>query len=135
MPFEEATSSPKEEKGEKVTVVGSFKIGHLLGKGSFCKVRLATHIVSGQQVCLIVLCISNSFIYLHSVKFAVKIIKAVNSIKWSDVEREISVLRKLNHPNIIKLHQVLYSGKLIFGSNSTRHDTHSLPYNYYYAMK
>ena len=50
MPFEEASSRPQEGKGEKVTVIGSFKIGHLLGKGSFCKVKLATHIVTGQQV-------------------------------------------------------------------------------------
>lgn len=50
MPFEETKSS--SPKGEKVTVVGSFKIGRLLGKGSFCKVKLATHLISGQQVCL-----------------------------------------------------------------------------------
>jgi serine/threonine protein kinase len=91
MPFEEASSSYKAAKnnGDSVTHVGSYKLLHLLGKGSFCKVKLATHIVSGQQ-------------------FAVKIIKAMNLVKWSDVEREIMVLRRLNHPNIIKLHQVLY---------------------------
>jgi serine/threonine protein kinase len=92
MPLDEGPSTPNKGKtGEKgVKVIGSFKLGPILGEGSFCKVKLATHIATGQQ-------------------FAVKIIKAVASIKWSDIEREIAVLRRLSHPNIIKLHQVLYA--------------------------
>lgn len=91
MPFEESSASLKGKgKGQKVTIVGSFKIGRLLGRGSFCKVKLATNVITGQQ-------------------FAVKIIKAVQSIKWSDIEREIAILTKLDHPNIIQLYQVLYA--------------------------
>jgi len=44
-------------------------------------------------------------------QFAVKIIKAIEAAKWPEVEREMDVLRSLSHPNIIRLHQVLYAGK------------------------
>lgn len=47
MPSGEAT---RKDKGEKVKFIGSYKLGHTLGKGSFCKVKLATHELSGQKV-------------------------------------------------------------------------------------
>lgn len=53
MPFDEPGSPIKARKGEKVTHVGSYKLQQVLGKGSFCSVRLATHIVSGKQVIVV----------------------------------------------------------------------------------
>lgn len=65
-------------------------LGKKLGRGSFCKVRAATHIQTG-------------------CKYAIKILKPLaKKSSWIDIEREIRVLSGLKHPNIIGLHDVLY---------------------------
>jgi carbon catabolite-derepressing protein kinase len=67
--------------------LGQYKVERTLGEGSFGKVKLATHEVSGQQV-------------------ALKIItrrKLVSRDMAGRVEREIQYLQLLRHPHIIKL--------------------------------
>jgi carbon catabolite-derepressing protein kinase len=67
--------------------LGQYKIKRTLGEGSFGKVKLAVHEVSGQQV-------------------ALKIIsrrKLVSRDMAGRVEREIQYLQLLRHPHIIKL--------------------------------
>ncbi|KAG0669847.1 Protein kinase [Maudiozyma exigua] len=75
------------------TRIGSYQIVKTLGTGSFGKVKLAYHINSGQKV-------------------ALKIInKRILSKKdmQGRIEREISYLRLLRHPHIIKLYDVIKS--------------------------
>ena len=75
------------------TRIGSYQIIKTLGTGSFGKVKLAYHITSGQKV-------------------ALKIInKRILSKKdmQGRIEREISYLRLLRHPHIIKLYDVIKS--------------------------
>ncbi|KAG7662536.1 SNF1, partial [[Candida] subhashii] len=73
--------------------IGKYQIIKTLGEGSFGKVKLAQHLVTGQRV-------------------ALKIINRKTLAK-SDmqgrVEREISYLRLLRHPHIIKLYDVIKS--------------------------
>ncbi|ODQ78945.1 hypothetical protein BABINDRAFT_171804 [Babjeviella inositovora NRRL Y-12698] len=73
--------------------VGKYQIIKTLGEGSFGKVKLAYHLTTGQRV-------------------ALKIINRKTLAK-SDmqgrVEREISYLRLLRHPHIIKLYDVIKS--------------------------
>lgn len=67
--------------------VGQYTIKKTLGEGSFGKVKLAVHQVSGQKV-------------------ALKIIsrrKLINRDMAGRVEREIAYLQLLRHPHIIKL--------------------------------
>lgn len=67
--------------------LGQYKIVRTLGEGSFGKVKLAIHQVSGQKV-------------------ALKIIsrkKLINRDMAGRVEREIAYLQLLRHPHIIKL--------------------------------
>ena len=67
--------------------MGQYQIVRTLGEGSFGKVKLATHQVSGQQV-------------------ALKIInrkKLVTRDMAGRIEREIQYLQLLRHPHIIKL--------------------------------
>lgn len=68
--------------------LGQYKVKRTLGEGSFGKVKLAVHEVSGQQV-------------------ALKIIarrKLVSRDMAGRVEREIQYLQLLRHPHIIKLY-------------------------------
>ena len=73
--------------------IGKYQIVKTLGEGSFGKVKLAYHTTTGQRV-------------------ALKIINRKTLAK-SDmqgrIEREISYLRLLNHPHIIKLYDVIKS--------------------------
>ena len=90
-----STASPRDAQeatklsGDRRTAqrVGLYDVIKTLGEGSFGKVKLANHRVSGQQV-------------------ALKIIsrkKLVSRDMAGRVEREIQYLQLLRHPHIIKL--------------------------------
>ena len=67
--------------------IGQYRVKRTLGEGSFGKVKLAVHLVSGQEV-------------------ALKIIsrkKLISRDMAGRVEREIQYLQLLRHPHIIKL--------------------------------
>ena len=84
---------PMDPNANPANRVGKYQILKTLGEGSFGKVKLAQHLVTGQSV-------------------ALKIINRKTLAK-SDmqgrVEREISYLRLLRHPHIIKLYDVIKS--------------------------
>lgn len=68
----------------------SFAIGKSLGKGTFGKVKQATHTLTGEKV-------------------AVKILEKDKIKDKKDVERitrEIKILKKVRHPNVIQLYEV-----------------------------
>jgi len=71
------------------------RLGKTLGEGTFGKVKLATHILTGEKV-------------------AIKILEKDRIIDVSDVERvarEIYILKFIRHPNIIQLYEVLFRPK------------------------
>lgn len=73
--------------------IGKYQVIKTLGEGSFGKVKLAEHLTTGQKV-------------------ALKIINRKTLAKLDmqgRVEREISYLRLLRHPHIIKLYDVIKS--------------------------
>ena len=77
----------RREKVKTEQRIGAYKVIRTLGEGSFGKVKLATHISTGQQV-------------------ALKIIarkKLISRDMAGRVEREIEYLQLLRHPHIIKL--------------------------------
>lgn len=79
--------APPKEKSKAEQRIGAYKVIRTLGEGSFGKVRLATHVGTGQQV-------------------ALKIIarkKLISRDMAGRVEREIEYLQLLRHPHIIKL--------------------------------
>jgi 5'-AMP-activated protein kinase catalytic alpha subunit len=79
-------------------IVGKYRVGRQLGAGAFGQVRLCTHLDTGQE-------------------YAVKIME-LNRVKELgmsvNVRREISIMKKLDHPNVIKLIEVLKSDTHIF---------------------
>lgn len=86
-------SSHHHHGDQQTNRIGKYQIVKTLGEGSFGKVKLAYHTTTGQRV-------------------ALKIINRKTLAK-SDmqgrIEREISYLRLLNHPHIIKLYDVIKS--------------------------
>ncbi|KAI8997310.1 hypothetical protein BDB01DRAFT_770602 [Pilobolus umbonatus] len=83
--------------GRKPTVFGPYLLLQTMGEGEFGKVKFAIEIKSGQEV-------------------AIKLIRKDSidsSSRMTKVEREISVLRILNHPFIVKLYDVIETEKYI----------------------
>ena len=65
-------------------------IGRSLGSGTFGKVRIGTHTITGEKV-------------------AIKILEKDRIKDKGDVERvtrEINILKKVRHPNVIQLYEV-----------------------------
>ena len=86
----EATAQVAKLPSDRRTAqrIGVYDVKKTLGEGSFGKVKLATHRVSGQEV-------------------ALKIIsrkKLISKDMAGRVEREIQYLQLLRHPHIIKLY-------------------------------
>ncbi|AJV14144.1 Snf1p [Saccharomyces cerevisiae YJM1463] len=73
--------------------IGNYQIVKTLGEGSFGKVKLAYHTTTGQKVAL---------------KIINKKVLAKSDMQGR-IEREISYLRLLRHPHIIKLYDVIKS--------------------------
>ena len=81
-----------------IRTVGNYAIGHVLGEGSFGKVRLGTHVITGENV-------------------AVKILEKSRVVEAADVQRvarEIKILKRNNHRNIIQLFEVLDAPNAIY---------------------
>lgn len=80
------------------TLFGKYEVGKLLGCGAFAKVYHARNIRTGQSV-------------------AVKVInkkKIAGSSLMSNVKREMSIMRRLHHPHIVKLFEVLATKTKIY---------------------
>ncbi|KAL4297357.1 hypothetical protein GQ457_12G003040 [Hibiscus cannabinus] len=103
MPEVEDTASssgatPLSEISSELTLFGKYEIGKLLGCGAFAKVYHARNVDTGQSVA----------------------IKAVSKKKvfkggfMAQVKREIAIMRRLRHPNIVKLIEVLATKTKIY---------------------
>ena len=83
-------SQKKKNKNKK----GPYTLGETLGEGAFAKVKLATHIITKEKI-------------------AIKIIDKAKLLKDNfdikRVKKEISILKKIHHKNIIQLYEILES--------------------------
>ncbi|KAF5782994.1 putative protein kinase CAMK-CAMKL-CHK1 family [Helianthus annuus] len=89
------TTTRKDGQG---LLLGRFEIGKLLGHGSFAKVYLARNLKSNEQV-------------------AIKVIDKEKILKTgliSHIKREISILRRVRHPNIVQLYEVMATKTKIY---------------------
>ncbi|KAG8045063.1 hypothetical protein GUJ93_ZPchr0008g12009 [Zizania palustris] len=78
--------------------VGKYEVGRTIGEGTFAKVKFAQNTETGESVAMKVL--DRSSILKH---------KMADQIK-----REISIMKLVRHPNVVRLHEVLASRKKIF---------------------
>lgn len=77
--------------------IEEYEIGQKIGTGSYATVKLGLYKKTGEKV-------------------AIKIYdkqKLLDPHKLKNVRREISILSKLNHPNIIKLYNVIEEGNSV----------------------
>ncbi|KAG9144236.1 hypothetical protein Leryth_023038 [Lithospermum erythrorhizon] len=77
---------------------GKYEVGRLLGCGAFAKVYHARNVQSGQSVAI----------------KAVSKQKVVKSNLSAHVMREISIMRRLRHPHIVRLYEVLATKTKIY---------------------
>ncbi|XP_028844026.1 serine/threonine-protein kinase MARK1-like isoform X3 [Denticeps clupeoides] len=77
--------------------VGNYRLHKTIGKGNFAKVKLARHILTGREV-------------------AVKIIDKtqLNPTSLQKLFREVRIMKLLNHPNIVKLFEVIETEKTLY---------------------
>ncbi|KJH43325.1 kinase domain protein [Dictyocaulus viviparus] len=77
--------------------VGKYKLLKTIGKGNFAKVKLAKHTITGQEV-------------------AIKIIDktALNPSSLQKLFREVKIMKQLDHPNIVKLYQVMENDQTLY---------------------
>ncbi|NP_956179.1 MAP/microtubule affinity-regulating kinase 3a [Danio rerio] len=78
-------------------VIGNYRLLKTIGKGNFAKVKLARHILTGSEV-------------------AIKMIDKtqLNPTSLQKLSREVTIMKNLNHPNIVKLFEVIETEKTLF---------------------
>ncbi|XP_077415896.1 serine/threonine-protein kinase BRSK1-like isoform X4 [Vanacampus margaritifer] len=86
-----------KELGQSNQYVGPYRLEKTLGKGQTGLVKLGVHCITGQKVA----------------------IKIVNREKLSEsvlmkVEREIAILKLIEHPHVLKLHDVYENNKYLY---------------------
>ncbi len=95
-----SNSNPRNSSSssEKRQIVGQYMLGKTIGEGTFGKVKLAVHMPSGEKV-------------------AIKILEKSRIKEAADVRRvnrEIKILKKARHGNIIQLYEVLDTQHAIY---------------------
>ncbi|KAJ8753147.1 hypothetical protein K2173_017714 [Erythroxylum novogranatense] len=78
--------------------VGKYELGRTIGQGTFSKVKFAQNTETGEDVAIKIL--AKTTILKH---------KMVDQIK-----REISIMKIVRHPNIVRLHEVLSSKTKVY---------------------
>ncbi|XP_069063387.1 MAP/microtubule affinity-regulating kinase 3 isoform X2 [Pleurodeles waltl] len=77
--------------------IGNYRLLKTIGKGNFAKVKLARHILTGREV-------------------AIKIIDKtqLNPTSLQKLFREVRIMKFLNHPNIVKLFEVIETENTLY---------------------
>lgn len=94
----DASREDQDTKKIRVKRVGNYIIGKTIGEGSFSKVRLGTHVLTNERI-------------------ALKIIEKSKITEAADIERitrEIQILKLLNHPNVIKLYEIVDTPRHVY---------------------
>nr|WOP32337.1 serine/threonine-protein kinase MARK2 isoform X10 [Galeruca daurica] len=91
-----ASMRNRSRVGEEPTI-GKYKLLKTIGKGNFAKVKLAKHVPTGKEV-------------------AIKIIDKtqLSPASLQKLFREVRIMKMLDHPNIVKLFQVIETEKTLY---------------------
>lgn len=77
--------------------IGKYRFVRTIGKGNFAKVKLACHVITGKEV-------------------AIKIIDKTQLSPSSRQKlfREVRIMKMLDHPNIVKLFEIIANEKVLY---------------------
>ncbi|KAI0466622.1 hypothetical protein F4859DRAFT_293502 [Xylaria cf. heliscus] len=87
-----------QSKREKSSRFCDYYLGHTIGEGEFGKVKLGWKQDGGVQV---------------AIKLIARDVVGNNSSRLAKIYREVHILQKLSHPNIVRLHEVCETKPLI----------------------
>ncbi|XVE88219.1 hypothetical protein DITRI_Ditri19aG0051300 [Diplodiscus trichospermus] len=93
-----AAAAKKGAKAGQTLLLGRYEVGKLLGHGTFAKVYHARNVKSGDSV-------------------AIKVIDKEKILKVgliAHIKREIAILRRVRHPNIVQLFEVMATKSKIY---------------------
>lgn len=92
-----SSSKSKSSSSMREQQIKQYKLLKTIGKGNFARVMLARHLPTGIEV-------------------AIKIIDKtqLNSNSLEKLFREVSIMKLLNHPNIVKLFEVIETEKTLY---------------------
>ncbi|CAD7968767.1 unnamed protein product [Amoebophrya sp. A25] len=94
----ESRDASAARRSSSATSIGHYILGKTIGEGTFGKVKLGTHILTGEKV-------------------AVKILEKERIVDVADVERvarEIHILKLIRHPHIIQLYEIIETPKQLY---------------------
>merc|ERR1719253_480037 len=89
---------PAAPLGRKPESIGQYIIGKSIGEGTFGKVKLGTHVLTGEKV-------------------AVKVLEKERIVEVEDVgrvAREIHILKLLRHPHVIQLYEIVETTRQLY---------------------
>ncbi|KAF4667445.1 hypothetical protein FOL47_003576 [Perkinsus chesapeaki] len=92
------TESQKPPRTQAKRAIGHYILGRTIGEGTFGKVKLGTHILTGEKV-------------------AIKILEKEKIVDISDVERvsrEIKILKLIRHPHIVQLYEIIETHRQLY---------------------
>uniref|UniRef100_A0A914NGJ6 non-specific serine/threonine protein kinase n=1 Tax=Meloidogyne incognita TaxID=6306 RepID=A0A914NGJ6_MELIC len=77
--------------------VGFYEVGRTIGKGNYAVVKLAKHRITKTEV-------------------AIKIVdkRRLDANNLAKIYREIEVLKRLRHPHIVRLYQVMETNNMLY---------------------
>lgn len=89
--------APREGK-PRAKSIGHYILGKTIGEGTFGKVKLGTHILTGERV-------------------AVKVLEKDRIVEVADVERvarEVHILKLIRHPHIVQLYEIIETRRQLY---------------------
>ena len=89
---------------QKSKSIGHYLLGKSIGQGTFGKVKLGTHILTGEKV-------------------AIKVLDKHRIVEVADVERvsrEILILKRINHHDVVRVCVCVWTAEAFLATRSTR---------------
>ena len=110
MPKNNFTSNPLDEEEKKANtkkkqkIKGNYILEETIGEGAFAKVKLGKHIYTGEKVAIKILNKNKLFQDINESNSNDNILNDIKKIR-----KEINILKKLKHRNIIQLYEIMES--------------------------
>ena len=96
----------REIQSPKKNIKGNYILGETLGEGAFAKVKLGTHIQTGEKVAIKI---------LNKNKLFQEILDENNGKgRYDKILKEINILKRLRHKNIIQLYEIMESDSNLY---------------------